>query len=103
MKIAIGRPQHAANWITVALLTLFVAAFGIFADNRVDAQTDEPIDPRLEVVRLPTICNELKSSHWPGRIQAVLTELACQSEQGQVAGLVTIQNNPNVVQNRGSR
>lgn len=102
MKPAIGRSQHAANWITVTLLTLLVVAFGIFANNRVDAQSDNRIDPKQEFVRLPTICSELKSSHWPSRIQTVLTELACQSEQGEVAGLVSIQNNPNVLQNPGS-
>jgi len=91
MKTAIGRTQHAANWITVALLTLCVMGFGVFANSRVNAQVSNGVDAiaeQTQFVRLPMICSELKDGQRPGRIHAVLTEVACQSEDGEVAGLI---------------
>tara|TARA_Y100000310_G_scaffold233981_3_gene236877 strand:- start:2581 stop:2853 length:273 start_codon:yes stop_codon:yes gene_type:complete len=82
MNTAISRSQHATNWMTVVLLTLFVAAFGLYANHRVDTQASNCADPREEVshvASLPAICEELKSSQWLGRLHAKLTEKACQA------------------------
>ncbi len=106
MKTAIGRSQHAINWMTIALLTLFVMGFGIYANSRVEARSvscADPMEQRAQVARFPTICNELKESQWRGRIQAVLTEAACQPENGEVARLTSNQTNRIIpLETRGS-
>ena len=106
MNTSIGRPEHITKWLTVALLTLFVAAFGLYANHRVDAQGSDCADPREElshVASLPTICDELENSQWLGRYQTLLTKVACQSEQSEVAGLdSSLSNTMTAEENRGS-
>jgi hypothetical protein len=41
MNTAITQFRPSSTWITAALLTLFVIAFGIFADSH--ARTDAPV------------------------------------------------------------
>lgn len=92
MKTAFGSSQHATNWMTIALLTLFVIGFGIFANSRVDAQVSNlagPMQEQSQSVEYPAICKELNNHQWLGRIHTILTEKACQSEYAELAQLVS--------------
>ena len=62
MRTAFGRSQHATNWMTIALLTVFVMGFGIFANSRAETQSANQANAtagQCQDITNPTFCPEV--------------------------------------------